>query len=166
MNVITAQLGDTMVLPPQQRKFLTLVSIGQQFSRKLLVSFKTVMLANVLVASHKEMRLRIMQKSQRKRIKPTIHGHGNGKSAQEPGISSKVNSSRNPYVIPDVKGNDTLAIPCILIGGINVAGNGRLRSKWYEDSYGSKADKYGRRNSLGSRRPPHITIHKGEAHTV
>ncbi|GJZ77222.1 reverse transcriptase domain-containing protein [Tanacetum coccineum] len=41
----------------------------------------------------------------------------------------KVDSSRNPYVIPDVKGNDTLAIPCILIGGINVAGNGRLRSK-------------------------------------
>ncbi|GJX69108.1 hypothetical protein Tco_0304835 [Tanacetum coccineum] len=41
----------------------------------------------------------------------------------------KVNSSRNPYVIPDVKGNDTLAISCILIGGINVAGNGRLRSK-------------------------------------
>ncbi|GJX66812.1 hypothetical protein Tco_0301155 [Tanacetum coccineum] len=40
----------------------------------------------------------------------------------------KVNSSRNPYVIPDVKGNDTLAIPCILIGGINMAGNGRLRS--------------------------------------
>ncbi|GJS90224.1 putative reverse transcriptase domain-containing protein [Tanacetum coccineum] len=30
----------------------------------------------------------------------------------------KVNSSRNPYVIPDVKGNDTLAIPCILIGGM------------------------------------------------
>ncbi|GKC88321.1 hypothetical protein Tco_1148970 [Tanacetum coccineum] len=44
----------------------------------------------------------------------------------------KVNSSRNPYVIPDVKGNDTLAIPCILIGGINVAGNGRLRSKCLE----------------------------------
>ncbi|GKC26120.1 hypothetical protein Tco_1033414 [Tanacetum coccineum] len=41
-----------------------------------------------------------------------------------------VNSSRNPYVILDVKGNDTLAILCILIGGINVAGNGRLRSKW------------------------------------
>ncbi|GJU28730.1 putative RNA-directed DNA polymerase [Tanacetum coccineum] len=45
----------------------------------------------------------------------------------------KVNSSRNSYVIPDVKGNDTLAIPCILIGEINVAGNGRLRSKWYKD---------------------------------
>ncbi|GJX20805.1 hypothetical protein Tco_0223482 [Tanacetum coccineum] len=40
----------------------------------------------------------------------------------------KVSSSRNPYVIPNVKGNDTLSIPCILIGGINVAGNGRLRS--------------------------------------
>ncbi|GJU29603.1 hypothetical protein Tco_1173192 [Tanacetum coccineum] len=51
----------------------------------------------------------------------------------------KVDSSRNPYVIPDVKGNDTLAIPFILIGVINVAGNGRLRSKWYDDSYGSKA---------------------------
>ncbi|GJR80870.1 reverse transcriptase domain-containing protein [Tanacetum coccineum] len=37
---------------------------------------------------------------------------------------------RNPYIIPDVKGNDMLAISCILIGGINVAGNGRLRSKW------------------------------------
>ncbi|GKD11704.1 hypothetical protein Tco_1196111 [Tanacetum coccineum] len=46
---------------------------------------------------------------------------------------------KNPYVIPDVKGNDTLAISCILIGGINVAGNGRLRSKWYEGSHGSKA---------------------------
>ncbi|GKB22684.1 hypothetical protein Tco_0862085, partial [Tanacetum coccineum] len=65
----------------------------------------------------------------RKWSKPDKHGHGNGKSAQEPGISSKVNSSRNPYVIPDVKGNDTLVIPCILIGGLNVAGNGRLRSK-------------------------------------
>ncbi|GJX16698.1 hypothetical protein Tco_0217530 [Tanacetum coccineum] len=40
----------------------------------------------------------------------------------------KVNTSRNPYVVPDVKGNDTLEIPCILIGGINVAGNVRLRS--------------------------------------
>ncbi|GJX09031.1 hypothetical protein Tco_0198890 [Tanacetum coccineum] len=48
----------------------------------------------------------------------------------------KVNSSRNPYVIPDVKGNDTLAIPCILIGGINVAGNGRFDQSGYEDSYG------------------------------
>ncbi|GJX27446.1 TIMELESS-interacting protein [Tanacetum coccineum] len=51
----------------------------------------------------------------------------------------KVNSSRNPYVIPDVKGNDTLAIPCILIGGINVAGNGRLRSKWYEGGIEQKS---------------------------
>ncbi|GJY54028.1 hypothetical protein Tco_0445692, partial [Tanacetum coccineum] len=44
----------------------------------------------------------------------------------------KVNSSRNPYVISDVKWNDTLAIPCILIGGINVSGNGQLRSKCLE----------------------------------
>ncbi|GJT73658.1 hypothetical protein Tco_1032944 [Tanacetum coccineum] len=44
----------------------------------------------------------------------------------------KVNSSRNPYVIPDVKGNDALAISCIRIGGINVAGNRRLRSKCIE----------------------------------
>ncbi|GJQ91746.1 hypothetical protein Tco_0002885 [Tanacetum coccineum] len=69
------------------------------------------------------------------KAKTDKHEHGNGMSAQEPGVSSK----KNPYVIPDVKGNDTLAIPCILIGGINVAGNGRLRSKWYEGSYGSKA---------------------------
>ncbi|GJT63665.1 hypothetical protein Tco_1015145 [Tanacetum coccineum] len=48
MNVIMAQLGDTMVLPPQERKYLMLVSIGQQFSRKLLYSFKNVMLANAL----------------------------------------------------------------------------------------------------------------------
>ncbi|GJU38726.1 reverse transcriptase domain-containing protein [Tanacetum coccineum] len=49
MNVIMALLGDTMVLPPQQGKFLMLVSIGQQFSRKLILSFKIVMLANVLL---------------------------------------------------------------------------------------------------------------------
>ncbi|GJV54619.1 hypothetical protein Tco_1455624 [Tanacetum coccineum] len=51
----------------------------------------------------------------------------------------KDNSSKNPYVIPDVKGNDTLAITCILIGAINVAGNRRLISKWtvgHDAAYG------------------------------
>ncbi|GJS52196.1 hypothetical protein Tco_0625558, partial [Tanacetum coccineum] len=47
---------DTMVPPPQQRKYLMLVSIGQQFSKRLILSSKTVMLANVMVAFYIEMR--------------------------------------------------------------------------------------------------------------
>ncbi|GJX90711.1 reverse transcriptase domain-containing protein [Tanacetum coccineum] len=47
---------DTMVPPPQQRKYLMLVSIGQQFSKRLILSSKTVMLANVMVSFYVEMR--------------------------------------------------------------------------------------------------------------
>ncbi|GJW71537.1 hypothetical protein Tco_0128454 [Tanacetum coccineum] len=56
MRAIMARLGDTMVLPPQPKTFLMLVSIGQQFSKKLILSFKIVMLVNDLVAFHEKMR--------------------------------------------------------------------------------------------------------------
>nr|GEV78667.1 reverse transcriptase domain-containing protein [Tanacetum cinerariifolium] len=56
MNVIMDPLGDIVDLRLPQRKFLMLDFIGQPFSKKHRLSYKTVTPANVLVAFHKETR--------------------------------------------------------------------------------------------------------------